>query len=61
MDKDELLKKTVAIARKYLPKDFRLILFGSWAKDSAEETSDLDIGILGKKTKMSVKKNEMIR
>ncbi len=50
MDKEEILREILKIIRRYLPeKDFKLFLFGSWAKESAEPTSDIDIGILGEK------------
>jgi hypothetical protein len=49
MDKDLAIKETIKKIRKYLPKDYKIFLFGSWAKGNALETSDLDIGILGKK------------
>ncbi len=49
MDREEILQEILKIIRRYLPeKDFKLFLFGSWVKESAEPTSDIDIGILGK-------------
>lgn len=48
MDKQVLLKEVIKIIRKYLGKEYRLYLFGSWAQGNASETSDFDIGILGK-------------
>ncbi len=48
MEKEEILSEILAIIRRYLPeKGFRIFLFGSWANDSAEPTSDIDVGILG--------------
>lgn len=48
MEKDEVIKEVVKIIRRYLPEDrFKLMLFGSWTKDVAQSTSDVDIGILG--------------
>ncbi len=50
MEKEEILQEILKIIRRYLPeKDFKIFLFGSWAKESAEPTSDIDIGILGEK------------
>lgn len=49
MNKNALIKETVAIIRKYLSPEYKIYLFGSWAKGNATETSDIDIGILGKK------------
>lgn len=48
MDKKEIIQEILNITHRYLPeKDFKIFLFGSWAKESAEPTSDIDIGILG--------------
>jgi len=48
MEKDEVIQEAVRIIRRYLPENrFKLMLFGSWAKDTAQPTSDIDIGILG--------------
>jgi predicted nucleotidyltransferase len=48
MDREEILKESLRIIRRHLPSgDYRVFLFGSWAKGSAEATSDIDIGILG--------------
>ena len=47
MDKQVILKQIVEVIRKYLGEEYRLYLFGSWAKGGALETSDFDIGILG--------------
>lgn len=48
MDREEILKQSLRIIRRHLPGgDYRILLFGSWAKGSAQETSDIDIGILG--------------
>lgn len=47
MDKNEILKKIAEIAARYLSPDYRLFLFGSWAKGNALPESDLDVGILG--------------
>lgn len=47
MEKEEILKETVKIIRQYLPTDCKILLFGSWAKGTALDTSDLDIAIDG--------------
>ena len=48
MDKDEIIREILKIIRRYLSsQDFKVFLFGSWAKGNAESTSDIDIGILG--------------
>lgn len=49
MDKDLVIKEIIKKIRKYLPENYKILIFGSWAKDNALETSDIDIGILGKK------------
>ena len=48
MKKDKIIKETVQIVRENLSDDYKIFLFGSWAKNNALETSDIDIGILGK-------------
>lgn len=47
MNREEFLQKIVDIIKKELGSDYRIFLFGSWAKDTAIETSDLDVGVLG--------------
>lgn len=49
MDKDLILEKAVKIIRESLSEDYKILLFGSWAKGNALDTSDIDIGILGEK------------
>ncbi|MEK9168527.1 MAG: nucleotidyltransferase domain-containing protein [Patescibacteria group bacterium] len=48
MDKNLVIQKVIKIIRKYLPEEYKILLFGSWARGDALETSDIDIGILGK-------------
>lgn len=43
-----VIENVVKIINKYLSGDYKIFLFGSWARGNALETSDLDIGILGK-------------
>lgn len=47
MDKNSIQKKAVEIIREHLDTKYQILLFGSWAKHEAQETSDIDIGILG--------------
>ena len=47
MEIQQIISEVVGIIRKYLPSEYRVILFGSWAKGDASETSDVDIGVLG--------------
>ena len=48
MDREEIIKEVVSIIRRYLPRhEFKIVLFGSWARGEAQETSDIDIGLLG--------------
>lgn len=64
MDKRLVLQEVVGIIRKYLGNEYRIYLFGSWVKGDALETSDLDIGILGKEKipwSIMVKINEEVR
>ncbi len=47
MERDEIIKEALGIIRRHLPdRGFSVLLFGSWAKGSAEPTSDIDIAIL---------------
>lgn len=48
MKKDKIIKETVQIVKEGISDDYKIVLFGSWAKGNALETSDIDIGILGK-------------
>lgn len=44
-----IINEITQIIRKYLAKDdYKIYLFGSWARGDAGLTSDIDIGILGK-------------
>ena len=47
MEKDKIIKETTQIIKENLSSDYKVFLFGSWAKGNALETSDIDIGILG--------------
>lgn len=49
MDKKVIINKITECIKKYLSGDYKIFLFGSWAKGGALETSDIDIGIYGKK------------
>ena len=46
MDKNSIQKKAVEIIREHLDTKYQILLFGSWAKHDAQETSDIDICIL---------------
>lgn len=48
MEKEKIIEEVVKVIRRYLAEDYKIYLFGSWAKGDAIDTSDLDIGILGK-------------
>jgi predicted nucleotidyltransferase len=51
MEREEIIKEAVCVIRRYLPaEEFKVLLFGSWARGDAEERSDIDIAILGPKT-----------
>lgn len=49
MEKEIIIKEIVNIINKRLAGNYKILLFGSWAKGDALETSDIDIGILGDK------------
>jgi len=48
MEQNLILKKIEKIIQDSISKDCKIFLFGSWARGNAAETSDIDIGILGK-------------
>jgi predicted nucleotidyltransferase len=48
MEKSVIFKKINENIKSCLSDDYRILLFGSWAKGNALETSDIDIGIMGK-------------
>ncbi len=48
MEVKDIIDEVIKIIRNYLPSDYKIFLFGSWAKGNAFKTSDIDIGILGK-------------
>lgn len=47
MKKEDIIKEAVNIIKKYLTGNYKILLFGSWVRGDALETSDIDIGILG--------------
>ncbi len=48
MEREEIIQEALGIIRRHLPdRGLKVFLFGSWAKGSAEPTSDIDIAILG--------------
>lgn len=49
MSTDKIIGRVVRIIKKHLSGDRRIFLFGSMAKGNALDTSDVDIGILGRK------------
>lgn len=48
MDKKIIIKEITKIVRECLLKNYKILIFGSWLKGDALETSDIDIGIYGK-------------
>lgn len=48
MNLDNIINEVVKIITHFLPSDYKIFLFGSWAKNNALDTSDIDIAILGK-------------
>ena len=46
MQKDAIISEVVKIIRDSIGEDCKILLFGSWARGNATETSDMDIGIL---------------
>lgn len=49
MEQNLILEKIAKIIQESVSGDYRILLFGSWAKGNAIDTSDIDIGILGEK------------
>lgn len=58
MEKERVIKEILNIIKRYLTDNYKILLFGSWAKGDALETSDIDIGILGDK---EVPQNLMVK
>jgi len=50
MEREEIIRDAVKIIRRHLPaREFEIVLFGSWVRGDARETSDIDIGVAGPK------------
>jgi uncharacterized protein len=47
MHHDEIIEEVAKIIQRHLSEGYRVMLFGSWARGTAEERSDIDIGIMG--------------
>ena len=47
VEREEIIARAVKIIRSHLAEEYKVFLFGSWARGDARETSDIDIGILG--------------
>ena len=47
MEKEEIIKEIIKIVRQFLSEEYKIFLFGSWAKGTALDVSDLDIGLDG--------------
>jgi uncharacterized protein len=47
MEKDVVLREVAKHIRAKVGQEYKLVLFGSWARGDAHERSDIDIGILG--------------
>lgn len=45
---ETIVDRVIRIIRAHLSEEYRIVLFGSWANENAQTTSDIDIGILGK-------------
>jgi len=48
MDRESIVQQVIAIIRRHLAGECKILLFGSWAQGSADEHSDIDIAILAK-------------
>ena len=49
MHPQAIIKQVVNIIQSHLPREYAPVLFGSHARGDALETSDIDIGIIGKR------------
>ena len=49
MNKELVIYEAGKILKKHLPRGYKFLIFGSWSRGGALPTSDIDIGILGKK------------
>jgi predicted nucleotidyltransferase len=47
MEIQQIISQVTLIIRKYLSKDYSIVLFGSFAKGDNLPTSDIDIGVVG--------------
>ena len=47
MEVQEIVNSAGGIVRRHVGSEYRVLLFGSWARDTAVPRSDIDIGILG--------------
>jgi len=49
MKQDLILGEIAKIIQESVSEDYKILLFGSWAKGTALDVSDIDIGILGRR------------
>ncbi|PYV13314.1 MAG: nucleotidyltransferase domain-containing protein [Acidobacteria bacterium] len=50
MEREEVIREACGVIRRHLPAtEFKVFLFGSWAKHTAEPASDIDLAVLGPK------------
>lgn len=50
LNREDIIKDVVGIIRRYLTREeFEIVLFGSWARGDAQESSDIDIGLVGQR------------
>ena len=47
MSVDAIIQEAINIIQKHIAGNYQILLFGSWEKGSAIDTSDIDIAILG--------------
>lgn len=48
MKREAIIDEVTKIIRQHLSEEYKVFIFGSWAKGNAIESSDIDIGILGR-------------
>ena len=49
MEAEAITREIARVIRQFLTEDYKIFLFGSWAKGTAADTSDVDIAIDGPK------------
>jgi predicted nucleotidyltransferase len=60
MEVAQIIQEIVSIVKRRAPEETQVVLFGSWANGTAQKTSDVDIGLLGKEPLPSLTMTQII-